>query len=124
MIMILMVFTPIIQLKNIEFNISDLLFNSSVELQSNYIEFVYNEKAKSVEDNCKKIIEDNSILGAEINLIYTINVEKQFCVDYIEINLKNAVINSETSHINIVETTKKRLSEYLNIKTDNVVVYE
>ena len=124
LIFIVLVFTPIVQLKDFDFNVKEFLFDYTPEIQVNYIDFIYQEKEKSLEKNCKLLLEDLGVFNADINLIYKTNDENQFVIDYVEINIKKAVINSENEHINIIEKLKKSVSEYLNINLKNVVIYE
>lgn len=124
LILIILVFSPLVKLKNIDINMNDFIFKNELEIQTNFIEYVYQEKAKSLENNCENISKELGVSNAEFSVVYAINVENQFEVEYIEINLKNAVINSEIEHINIIEKVKKNISEYLDIDYKNVVVYE
>ncbi|MBR2498280.1 MAG: stage III sporulation protein AF [Clostridia bacterium] len=124
LILIILVFSPLVKLKNIDINMNDFIFKDDIEIQTNFIEYVYQEKAKSLENNCENISKELGVSNAEFSVVYAINVENQFEVEYIEINLKNAVINSEIEHINIIEKVKKNISEYLDIDYKNVVVYE
>ncbi len=124
MIMILLVFNPIISLKNINININDFLVFSNFQVQTNYLEYLYQEKAKSLEINCECIAEQLGIKMAEFNIVYTMGDKNQFNVEYAQMNLENAVINSENEHIIIIDKVKKNVSEYLNIDYKCVVVYE
>lgn len=123
-IVVLVIVSPIINLKNIEVDFEKLFEYDNVVIQQEYIEYVNQEKIKILTDDCQKLIQKDGVDGARIVLNHILNENNVVIIQNITIYLENAVINSEKEHIVIIEKLKKTLSEYLKINEDMVIVYE
>lgn len=123
-IVVLVIVSPIINLKNIEVDFEKLFEYDNVVIQQEYIEYVNQEKIKILTDDCQKLIQNDGVEGARIVLNHILNENNVVIIQNITIYLENAVINSEKEHIVIIEKLKKTLSEYLKINEDMVIVYE
>lgn len=123
-IVVLVIVSPIINLKNIEVDFEKLFEYENVVIQQEYIEYLNQKKIRILTDDCQKLIQKDGVEGARIRLNYTINENSVVIIQNVAIYLDNAVINSEKEHIVIIEKLKKTLSEYLKINEDMVIVYE
>lgn len=97
-----------------------------ISLQEGYLEYTWRLKEHLLKNEIIKKTEESGIkLSAEnIYIISDDLSENFFLAEGAEINLKNAVINTENEHINIKEEVKMIVSETLGIASDKVKVYE
>lgn len=84
-------------------------FNNKLELQQNYLDFTFNEKINADLERFSSLISNdvkNYSITPDYEIIdYSINYKK------IQIDLKNAVITSDKSHIDIINKIKTSVNE-------------
>lgn len=103
----------------------DISFNSNAEmvLQSNFISNVNSRKIENVCENCTELLKLNGIIDAKIDISYFEDVNQEVVIQKIIVNLKNSVIKTQETNINIIDRTKSLISDYCNVKKDLVEVY-
>ena len=123
LLLMVVIIEPIFSFNFRDFNINDIFSGETIEIQSNYIDFVNKSELESIENNCNILLESVGVKNANIRLITNTNYEKIEIIK-VYINLENSVINSEKEHIFIIEEIKLILSNYLKISKEMVVVNE
>lgn len=119
----LSIVSPIKSFLTGDFNANSFSQND-VMLQEEYLFYVSNIKIESYKDNINNLLNDIGVTSSTINFEYKIDDFYRLTIDKVDINLKNAVINSDLERIYLIESIKKQISEYLNISKDFVVIYE
>ncbi len=122
-LLILVVLQPFLNLnlQKIDF---DSFFESEYAVQTSYLDFV-NEKSVTIyEKNCEEIIEKYGISEYKVNIIYDVNDNNEILFKKIQINLKNSVINSDESNINIIAGIKTAIQNYLSVSEGQIEIYE
>lgn len=119
----LSIVSPIKSFLTGDFNANSFPQND-VMLQEEYLFYVSNIKIESYKDNINNLLNDIGVTSSTINFEYKIDDFYLLTIDKVDINLKNAVINSDLERIYLIESIKKQISEYLNISKDFVVIYE
>ena len=110
-----------LNLQKIDF---DSFFESEYAVQTSYLDFV-NEKSVTIyEKNCEEIIEKYGISEYKVNIIYDVNDNNEILFKKIQINLKNSVINSDESNINIIAGIKTAIQNYLSVSEGQIEIYE
>ena len=123
LLLIVVIIEPIFNIKDIDINFEDALNLDSVEIQSNYLDFMNKLELVNIENNCKDLLENINISNAEIKLNYELNSNK-ILINKVNVNLINSVIKSDKEHIFIIEDIKNVLSEYLKIDKKLVLIDE
>lgn len=122
-LVLLTVLKPLINIKNSSFDINFFDNETTVYYQEDYLYYFYEKQKKSIEENCIKLIQDEGIKSATVNVEYVID-DLSFKVTNVKINLSNAVINSNKEHIFVIEDVKQSLINYLNVDEKQLVIYE
>lgn len=123
-LIIFVIISPIANIKNQDVSFENFINTSEIVYQNDYLDFIANKKAKELENESKKIIENLGVNNVFVNICYMHNNLEKFIVKSVEVNLKNAVIISDKAHINIKEQIRTELSSYLEIDKNLVLVNE
>ena len=115
---------PLFYIKNSEFNYENIFNQNEIELQFGFIEFISQEKIKEYENNCINILEKVGVNNALVEIIYSNDNQSKIKIEFINVNLKNSVIISDKSHIDIIKEIKNNISTYLNVSIESVKIYE
>lgn len=125
-LLVFVIIKPIISIKN-----NDLTFQNTpsenvinIQVDTNYLEYIYHKKSENLQDDCNKILESLGIKNAIVNLEYDVDENNFFTVEKIIVKLNNAVINCDKEHINIIEEIKDEFSNKFGVSKDRVIVYE
>ena len=124
LVVVLVIVSPLFKLNNIEINFENMFANSNVIIQQDYIDYVNQEKIKTLIDECQILISEIGVEGAKTSMDYYVDEQNTIIILDFTVYLKNAVINSENEHIVIIDKLKNTLSEFLKINKEQVVVYE
>lgn len=124
LVVVLVIVSPLFKLNNIEINFENIFANSNVIIQQEYIDYVNQEKIKTLIDKCQILISEIGVEGAKTSMDYYVDEQNTIIILDFTVYLKNAVINSENEHIVIIDKLKNTLSEFLKINKEQVVVYE
>lgn len=114
---------PIIDLKNSNVDFSFSVQNKYVFLQESYLEYVFELKKTSLQNDCIKIINDKNIKDPSVEIYYEIS-DMEFIIQHVKIILTNAVINSDKENISIIDEIKNDIATYLNINNTQLEIYE
>lgn len=101
-----------------------LFGNGMTEYQTDYLEFVREQKTSAIKKTVIAVLEKRGIKisANELNILTGKSPDK-YEIEKITINLNGAVISEDTEHIDIKETILKCVSESLGIEIGAVVVY-
>lgn len=123
-LIIFVIISPIANIKNQDVSFENFINTSEIVYQNDYLDFIADKKAKELENESKKIIENLGVNNVFVNICYMHDHLEKFIVKSVEVNLKNAVIISDKAHINIKEQIRTELSSYLEIDKNLVLVNE
>ena len=123
-ISVFLVVQPILNIKNINLNINDVLFSDKIIIQENFLYFIAEENVKKLKIDCEKILVNNGINDAELDIYYNVLENGQVDILRVVIDLSNSVINSDKENIDIIESSLKNICELLSIDTKQVVFNE
>ena len=124
MVLVVVIVSPLIKFSSQNFDVNNIFSSQNVYLQTDFLDYVLEEKVDNLSKNCNLVLENLGVKGANIEILYRQNEGIDIIIQKVTINLKNAVINSDLGHIDIIEKTKKSISEYLVLKESDVVIYE
>ena len=103
---------------------TDFSFNNEIIYQQDFITKYSDLKINNYEENCLKILNNNGINDAKIKINYAFDKNYQIKISNVEIFISNTVINEVEKHKYIIEKTINEISTLLNIKNENIVIYE
>lgn len=112
---------------NIDLAEVDLSWNSSevvTETDENYLNFIYDKKIEKNIEDVENILLSLGISGTQVNIAYNVEENYKLNVDKVYINLQNAVINSNKSHIDIIKEAKSIVAKYFSLKEEVIVINE
>lgn len=122
-IVLLVILKPLANIKDSGLSDMSIFVNTETNIQSEYLNYIYDKKIKKHEEVCEKIIENIGIYKAKTSIQYSIS-EMGMEIQKVNINLKNSVIISDKEHIDIIEEIKANIMSYLNIENEKLVIYE
>jgi len=120
----LIIISPICQVVNNGFSFNDFTLENPIEIQDDFVDYIGTKRAEEYKNGCEKILVELGITKPEIEINYIIDENYNFSIKNAIVNLKSAVINSNSAHIDIIKDVKKSLSRYLSITESEVDVYE
>ena len=123
LIVVMIIVSPIVNTEGFLNNITEKS-NFITETDSGFLDYVARAKIDLYTENCIKTAEKNGINGCEVLIKYSVNENGALKIDGVSVNLKNAVITSESPHIVILQSVKKDISGYLGIDETGVEFYE
>ena len=121
---VLIIITPIPMLLSgkISFD-NDFEIKDSFEIDGKYIDFINNKKLDIMSKNLQVVLENEGIKNAEINILGEWDNGSEIILRQVEINLSKCVIDEKLQHINKYDLAKEKVTKYLKIETEKVVVY-
>lgn len=122
-LILMIIIKPLVPIKEFNFDYTSIFGNTEITVQENFVNYTFEEKKKSYQRYCLKIIEDIGVENASVELIYD-NENMKFEIKNVKINLVNSVIKSDKEHIFIIEEIKEKISSYLNVNSSILVIYE
>ncbi len=124
LIITLVIIQPLFNFKETQFILN---FNDSTTetlYQEQLLEYISNQKIKTLESKCKKEIENLGVKEAKVDIQYLCKDGEIKQILKVEIDLSDSVIISDKTNINIIEEIKNVVSNYLSIDSNVVVIYE
>ena len=123
-ITIFVIVSPLPKLFDNLANTDEILFSQeAVFVDDSFVDGIKELKKQKEEAFLHDLFEQNDIFGAKAQI-----VEKSdsyiFVVDFVSINIKNAVIQNKDKNINIKEKLKQIVAGYLGVSDDKVIFYE
>lgn len=123
-LVLLVIVKPVLSLKNISFD--DFNFSMiDVDYQTDYLEYITNQKVNEMTKTCKEIIKNNfknDFSDFDVELQYETNDKYEIILKNVQINLSKAVINSFDEHKIIIDSIKNEICNCLNIEKSLVVI--
>lgn len=104
-----------------DFN-SDDLFKTEFTLDESYINSANEIKINYMEYGVKKQLESDGYKNAEVEITGTFN-NNDITIQYVKVNIKNLVIDSNLQHINKYEQISDLVTKYLNVDKGVVIIY-
>lgn len=120
---LLITVSPIIQ-ENFLASSNEIVINEEVYIQEDFLYYVNDYKENLLKEQCNKILLDNGVSNALLNVEYEIDEYYNFCIKKVEINLSEAVINSSKPHKYNIDEIKNEISKTVGITKEIIFVYE
>lgn len=118
------IFSPLINLDFSSFSFDTYFENTTVNPDEEYLNYFYQNKIDKKADEVEKILSSIGILNADVRINYDISDQHEIIINKIEINLYDAVFNSNEMHKDIIEDARKITSDYFLVEEKVVVVNE
>ena len=96
--------------------------NQTVNIQYNYIDFVYKKRTENSRLQIEKALEDIGVIDSIVKIDYVITNTFSYSIKNVFINLEKSVIKSDKEHIDIIEEIKKIVSNLLLIGDELISV--
>ncbi len=108
-----------------EFDISAILNGeqTNIEYQEDFLSTVLSNKIRQEEKELMKLIENLGIKEGQVQIEYIKQEQMDYQIQKVKVNLEKAVINSDSSNIDIIEDIKNTCSNYLSIDKGKIFVY-
>ena len=97
--------------------------HTDIPLQENYLDFVFEKKVESLEQNCEKLLENHQIFNVNIKIDVDSDYFQELRIKKVTANFENAVIKSENKHIDIIDV-KNIIADYLGVSNNVVEIYQ
>ena len=105
-------------------NTDEILFSQeAVFVDDSFVDGIKEIKKQKEEAFLHDLFEQNDIFGAKAQIVEKSDSDI-FVVDFVSINIKNAVIQNKDKNINIKEKLKQIVADYLGVSDDKVIFYE
>ena len=124
LIILIVIITPLINIKNNGINFDYKLNGNDIILQENYLEYVYELRINTYKKQCEKIAESCGVKNVVFEFEYIIDEKKEFMLNKIYLNFKNAVIISDKEHINIIEDVKQSVAKQFLLDESKIIIYD
>ena len=124
---VIVVLTMVSPILNIDINKIDFdrfIYNeTSVELNQNYLKN-YNEDYKvTLENLLEEKLKEGGFSGVNVEILYN-KSNNNFEIEKVELDIKKLVINTNQVHIDKYKEMRTIVSNMLNVKEGNIVIYE
>ena len=103
-------------------NFEDITSESAVQIDTNYINKIYQLRAEEHEKNLNIILLKDGFFPKSIKVKYDENNLEIFTILETEIILTKEVINLDNGHIDIIARVNNIVSNYLNIEKEKINV--
>lgn len=123
-LILISIITPVLKLKNGEIDLETVFYEKEIKADESYLYKTAQMKVDYLKQNCIKILENTGIFSPEIDIEFNVNDNYGLELKNVKINIKNAVINSQKEHIDIIEEIKNEVSSGLLIDKGSITVYE
>ncbi len=124
LIIMIVIIQPFSIIKKNQVNFDYIFEMQDFYVQTEYLDYINSKNIESLKKNCVKILEDNGVFNAEIEIICSSEEDNALLIENILINLRNSVIKSDKDHIDIIEGVKTDIASYLLFHESQVVIYE
>lgn len=104
-------------------NTDSFLYNTDVPLQQNYIDYTARMKENALLRGLYAALKEDGITASEIK------IEGDFTqvvpvIEKVSVNLSQVVIVGQSEHINKYKLIQSKVSEYLAVDEDIILIYE
>ena len=99
------------------------IFDKDIELNENYLQYAENIKKNSLIKGLKAALKNDGIEIGEIEISGNFSTAAPE-ISSVKINLSQVVIAEHYAHINKYELIQKKVTEYLSVDKDAVILYE
>lgn len=123
-LVILVIIKPMLTTTINDYDFDKILNQDVVVLQDDFLNYTNDKKIQNIIKKCKIIINEIGIENPVVNIDYFVEENNQITIKEAKINLRNSVIISDKEHIDIIEDVKTVISDYLNIASYKVIIYE
>ncbi len=122
LLVLLVMIKPIFSINIDEIEFSDLFSGKEISYQEDYLDYIYSKNNANCQEKVNNLLKNISVENADVKIYHLITNDYEFQISKVTINLKNAVINSDKEHIDIIDEIKKSVSNSLSIDYNSVEV--
>ena len=118
------IFSPFIDIDLTQFDYNYNIEDVSIAPDEGYLRYYYQNQTNNKEINAENILANIGIFNADVIIDYYVNEQHEITINLVEINLQNAVFNSNKLHKDIIEDARKIISDYFLVERKAVVINE
>ena len=99
--------------------------NIQIDVQEEYVNYVFESRAEQTINEIINLIENKGVKDVICDVGYEkYNGNNNFTINFILINLNNAVIISDKEHILVIEEIISIVSQQFDLDKNKIVIYE
>ena len=99
--------------------------NVQIDVQEEYVNYVFESRAEQTINEIINLIENKGVKDVICDVGYEkYNGNNNFTINFILINLNNAVIISDKEHILVIEEIISIVSQQFDLDKNKIVIYE
>lgn len=99
-------------------------FESELNIQDDFLYYSNGKKIENYQNYCDEIIKNKGLESSGVKIIYVNEDDYTLRIEKVYLNIKKSVIFADDEHKNIIDETKKILSQFLSVDTEIMVAYE
>ncbi len=121
-LIVLVVLSPLTNLKNNNFNIGNFEINEEISYQEDYLYFIAENNVCNNEKLCQKILNNYNLECEKVIIEFDYLGKGEVCIKKIKIYLINGDKTMSDEHINNIEQAIEKISQILYIDKEVVFV--
>lgn len=121
-VLIMVIVSPILKIKNENFSFEEFFQNESISVQENYIDYVYNKNQHLLKERISVILQNNNVKYKEISLIFDDESVHENKIKNIKIILIKDENSSSSEHIYTIEQIKKEITEKISVDKSKIEI--
>ena len=118
------IFSPFLDIDLSQLNYNVNREDVFVAPDEEYLRFFYQKQTSKKELYAESLLTNVGIFDASVTVNYYISEQHEISINTIDINLQNAVFNSNKLHKDIIEDARKIISDYFLVEQKVVVINE
>lgn len=122
-IILLVVITPLKDLKNNELSLGEYFENSKIEIDEDFIFNINKMKVEQLRLTLINLLQENGYRNLDVQIVSN-NYEMKFEISKVNIFLENLVIDEEIKHIDKYRKIKDIVSTFVDVNEELIEFYE
>lgn len=102
---------------------ADSLFNYDYTLDENFLDYANSSKLSYLARGVEDALEEKGFLNVSVEIKGYVETD-EIIVEFVTLNIKNLVLESDNEHINKYNVLKQLVTEYLYIEEGQVIINE
>ena len=105
----------------------DIVFNDETSVEQEmidygYVEYTFYLKAEKLKNDCIELLDEKGYKTTFVEIIYDDSDFRQFKLKNVKVFLDKEVINSASTHIDIIDEVQNLLKDFLSVKKEVIKV--
>lgn len=122
-IILLVIITPLKDLKNNGLNLGEYFENSKIEIDEDFIFNINKMKVEQLRLTLINLLKENGYCNLDVQIVSN-NYEMKFEISKVNIFLENLVIDEEIKHIDKYRKIKDIVSTFVDVNEELIEFYE